>query len=174
MITPRQRKRCTALVGLLALVAACAAVIVTTSASSDPLAPADARFFTGQLVRADQDVRTQLVRLGPSGSLAEARVHTRDAAAVTHGLAGFVRHDGGADAARLRVATGAELRFLDAVGSVLVNPRSPLLGRLGALDVAARDALAALDGPPGRRKGGVAALRRLRHSAGPAGREILD
>jgi hypothetical protein len=143
------------------------AAILMAGPHTEPLPQADVTFITTRLVDLDQSVRTQLVRLGPEGSLAAARRRTREVVAQINALTRAVQDASGTTARRLRVAIAGELRFLDAVGSVLLNPRSPRLADLPALDLAARRALAALDGPPGRRKGGVSALQRLRGKAAP-------
>lgn len=128
-----------------------------------PLAQDDARYFHARLVDFDQVVRTRLVRIRPDATgLVVARHRTRDALAAINALARGVDRASGAEAGLLRAAMANEARFLDAVGSVLVNRRSPRLAELPALDVAARTSIAAIDGPRARRKGGVTALQRLR------------
>jgi hypothetical protein len=162
--------RLTAAAALLLLFLATAAIVVAGSHKRS-LPHEDVRFITTRLVGFDQSVRTQLVRLGPAGSVTRARRRTREAVAQINALARAMGDAGGTSAARLAVAIRDELRFLDAVGSVLLHPGSPLLGQLDARDAAARRALAELDGPRASRKGGAGALRRLwgsRRAAGAA------
>lgn len=157
-----------AVAGSLVLFFAAVAGIVVAGSSRHPLAPADVRFIHARLVDIDQAVRTQLVRIGAGGGLTQAQRETRAAIEGTNALQRAVRGAGGPSARLLQVAIGNELRFLDATGSVLFNPRSPLLADLPKLDVAARRSIAAIDGPRARRKGGVAALQRLRRDSAPA------
>jgi hypothetical protein len=159
--------RVTVVAALLLLFGAAAAMVVAAASRNHPLAAADARFIHARLVDDDQGVRAQLVRIRPAASLMPARRHTRAAIARIDALGRAVRGSGGTTALRLRVAIDSELRFLDAVGSVLTNPRSARLAELAALDLAARQAIAALDGPRARRKGGVRALQRLRGGGVP-------
>jgi hypothetical protein len=147
-----------------------AAAIVVAGAGERPLARHDSQFVAQRLVQADQTVRTRLVRLDAPGGVALARRHTRESVAQLRSLGPTLQTADGAAAARLRRAIAAELRFLDAVGSVLFNPRSPLMAQLERLDVEARRALAASGGPRARRVGGVTALKRLwrERAAAPA------
>lgn len=147
---------------LLMFFAAVAGVVVAAGPKNHALAPADARYFHARLVDFDQGLRTQLVRVRPHGGVARAQNQTRDAVAGVTALSRAVRTAGGSSGELLRLAIGDELRFLDATGSVLMNPRSSMLADLPALDVAARRAIAAIDGPRARRTGGVKALQRLR------------
>jgi hypothetical protein len=88
-----------------------------------------------------------LARLGPAATMLVARA---------------VRSAGGTAAVRPRDAIDHRLRFLEAVGSVLLlNPGSPLPARLERLGATARRALVALGAPPERRSGAVNALQRL-------------
>jgi len=131
--------------GALALFFVTVTVIVATATRGDPRA--DIQAYEQRLAGYDQDVRSQLARLGPPGSVARARLRTRGALAATEALARQLRELRGTDAARLRAATTAQRRYLDAVGSTLTNPRSPLRGQLPARAVAAKKALAGLDPP---------------------------
>jgi len=131
--------------GALALFFVTVTVIVATATRGDPRA--DIQAYEQRLAGYDQDVRSQLARLGPPGSVARARLRTRGALAATEALARQLRDLRGTDVARLRAATKAQRRYLDAVGSTLTNPRSPLRGQLPARAVAAKKALAGLDPP---------------------------
>ena len=84
-------------------------------------------------------------------------VGTRNAVLTTRSLAIEMRSHRGAEADRLQNAIAVEGEWLDAVGSTLLNPRSPLRGQLLARDAAARRALAAL--PAGRAPGADGARR---------------
>ncbi len=151
-------------IGALALLFLAVTSIVMAGKTKLPLTATDAHYIDARVVDIDQGVRTRLVRLEGSGGVALARARTREAIAELNALARPVY--GAAGGERLQRAIQAELRFLDAVGSVLLNPRSPLRGELASLDAAARGAIAALDGPVARRKGGVRALRRLTSGRG--------
>jgi hypothetical protein len=147
----------------IALFFAAAATMVLAGPVRQPLAPADARYFHARLVDFDQGVRTRLVRIRPDATgVVSAQNRTRDALLAVNALARGVDRTSGADAVLLRAAMSDEVRFLDAVGSVLVNPHSSRLAELPALDLAARRSIAAVDGPRARRTGGVRALQRLR------------
>ncbi|MEA2148776.1 MAG: hypothetical protein QOD69_606 [Solirubrobacteraceae bacterium] len=156
--------RVTVASGLLAFFAAVAGIVVAGPARH-PLAAEDVRFIHARLVDFDQGVRTQLVRIRPHDGVTRAQRETRRAIDGVNALHRAVRGAGGSSATLLRVAIADELRFLDAAGSVLFNPHSPLLSDLPVLDAAARRSLAAMDGPRARRTGGVSALQRLRRGA---------
>jgi hypothetical protein len=136
--------------GALALFFVTVAAVALTGTHHRPLPPADLHSFELRLTGYDHDVRAQLARLGPAGSVARARLRTREALAATALLADQIRGFSGPAAERLQAATKAQLRYLDAVGSTLTNPRSPLRAQLPARATAARTALAALDGPAPR------------------------
>ena len=131
--------------GGLALFLLTIIAFVVTGTRGQPLPRADMLSFEQRLTGYDHDVRAQLSRLGPPGSVARARLRTREALAATEVLADQLRDYRGAAATRLRAAAAAQLRYLDAVGSTLVNPRSPLRAQLSARASVARTALAALD-----------------------------
>jgi hypothetical protein len=147
------------LVALLAL-ALLPLAIVALATSRRPavaMSRADARFLSAELVRADQRVRAQLVRLR-AGAPSPALGHTREAVLTMRSLGVEMRSFRGAEAARLRRALRLEGRWLDAVGSTLYNPRSPLRAQLAARDAAARRALAALPGARPSVRSGTAQL----------------
>lgn len=147
-VAPGVRLARLAVGGALALLLVMVTAIVATATRGG--AKADIQAYEQRLAGYDNDVRSQLARLGPPGSVARARLRTRGALAATQALARQLRDLGGADAARLRAATRAQLGYLDAVGSALTNPRSPLRAQLPARAVAAKQALAALDPPAPR------------------------
>jgi hypothetical protein len=153
------------LTGVLALVLLFGSVVAMVLAGpvKHPLAKKDASFVHARLLSYDQDVRAQLVRVrAPSTGIVRAQRVTRDAVTEIAALGRVVNDVDGTTAQSLRLAIAQELRFLDAVGSVLLNRHSPLVTDLSALDTAARRAIAAVDGPRQRRSGGVKALLRLR------------
>ena len=152
----RHRGRLVVFAAILSLVIAVAA-LTTVRRPVSQLARADASYMSVQLIRADQRVRTQLARLKDSGTN-RALSRTREAIATTRSLALEVRDSGGGHAERLRRALALEGRWLDAVGSTLANPRSPLRASLRARDGAVRPALAALPSRAGRRTGGARQL----------------
>ncbi len=142
---------------VVGLVAAATMALVIGREPVTPLSPADASFMIAQLVRADQRVRAQLELLaqrGPSLSIDRAR----DAMATTRSLMIETRGSSGAQADALRRALTLEAAWLDAVGSTLANPRSPLLTELVPRDASARSALGALRGRALNHNGGVQAL----------------
>jgi hypothetical protein len=142
---------------VVGLVAAAATALVMAREPITPLSQADAGFMSAQLVRADQRVRAQLALLGERGTVT-ALDRTRDAIATTRSLTIETRGSEGRQAEGLRRALTLEAAWLDAVGSALANPQSPLISELGARDVALRPALAALPTRPGTRSGGAQAL----------------
>jgi hypothetical protein len=149
------------LVALIAIVMVPGAVyaLVVTDGPARALPQADAAYLSQQLITADQRVRRQLVRLRPLHTSA-AIARTRESQLTARSIALEIGDHGGAVADRLQRAAKLEARWLDAVGSVLSNPRSPLRDELVARDAALRPALAALPSTDGlRRKGGAARLR---------------
>ena len=153
---PRAIARLAVLV-VVGLVAAAATALVMAREPITRLSSADAGFMSAQLVRADQRVRAQLALLSERGP-AIALDRTRDALATTRSLTIETRGSDGRDAGALRRALTLEAAWLDAVGSVLSNPNSPLIGELGTRDEALRPALARLPTRPGSRTGGTQAL----------------
>jgi hypothetical protein len=161
-------RRLFALLALLMLPASILA-IVATNGPVTPMSRADASFISMQLVLADQRVRAQLSRLGADGT-AGALARTRDASLTVRSLAIEVRTYAGAEVGRLRRALRLEGAWLDAAGSTLVNPRSPLRAELVARDAAARAALTTLPARHGRRQGGAHGLVAYARSRERAGR----
>jgi hypothetical protein len=163
-------RRLFALLALLALPASILA-LVATNGPVTAMSRADASFISTQLVLADQRVRAQLSRLGADGT-AGAVYRTRDASLTVRALAIEVRTYAGSEVGRLQRALRLEGAWLDAAGSTLVNPRSPLRGELVARDAAARAALATLPARHGRRRDGahgLVAYARSRELGGRAG-----
>ena len=156
--TAKVARRLFALVAV-AMIPTSAYALVVTDGPSTSLSQADASYMSAQLMTADQRVRRQLVRLKPQQTSA-AVARTRDGALTARSLTIELSNVGGADAAVLRRALTLESAWLDAVGSVLSNPRSPLRDELVARDALLRPALDALPVPEGRRKGGAVHLVR--------------
>jgi hypothetical protein len=128
-------------------------VLVARGGPVAQLSQADATYIAAELVQADRRVRKELARLRPRRTAA-ARARTRQAIATTRSLTLEIRHEGGAEAERLRRALRLEADWLDAVGSTLANPRSGLRDALVARDAELRVALDALPGPlPVHRQG---------------------
>lgn len=150
---PRRRggllRRAVAIAALLLLPAAGLTSVVRRAASAPALSRADGRFLSTQVVVADRRVRAQLARL-PGRAAAPALALTRESIATTRSLAREIGHAQGARAERLRRALRLEGAWLDAVGSTLSNPRSPLRAQLAVRDRALRPALAALEPTLGR------------------------
>ncbi|MEA2154209.1 MAG: hypothetical protein QOE11_349 [Solirubrobacteraceae bacterium] len=159
---PRTIVRLTVALAIVLLFGSAAAIVVAGPMRHHRLAPQDVHYIHARLVDFDQGVRTQLVRITPARGLSRAQLQTRDALAGVNALARAVDGAAGHTTGLLQVAIADELRFLDATGSVLTNPRSSRIKELPALDVAARRSLAAMPGTRPRRRGGVNALLRLR------------
>jgi len=155
-------RRVAAFVAVL-LVPASVYALAATDRPTTTLTRADATFLTSQLVTADQRVRRQLVRLRPKQTSA-AVAATREASLTARSIALELANDGGPYTSALQRAVKLEARWLEAVGSVLLNPRSPLRGELVARDAELRPALTALPGAEGRRRGGARQLVRYAQS----------
>ena len=147
------------LVALLALVLLPVTVVALANAGGPAVAmsSADAQFLSRQLVVADQRVRARLIHLRDEGT-ARSLARTRDAVLTTRSLAVEMRSQRGPAVARLQRALTHERAWLEAVGSTLANPRSPLRDELLVLDAQARRALAALPTSPAHRVGGARSL----------------
>ncbi len=151
-------RRFVALVAICLVPAAVYALVVTDGPVSD-LPAADAAYISEQLITADQRVRQRLVQLRPLRTSA-AIARTRESQLTARSLSLEVGDHGGSAARRLQRALTLEASWLDAVGSVLSNPRSALRDQLVAREAALRPALAALPNTENlRRKGGSANLR---------------
>ena len=151
-------RRLAALIALAMIPAAVYALVVVDRPGSS-LSRVDASYMSAQLKTADQRVRARLVRLRP-GQTSAALARTREAMLTTRSLTLELANAGGQDADRLRRALTLDSAWLDAVGSVLSNPRSPLRDELVARDAELRPALSALPVRAGRRRGGSRQLLR--------------
>ena len=153
-------RRFVALVAILMLPAAVYA-LVTTEGPVTALPQEDAVYLSEQLITADQRVRRQLARLRPLHT-SPAIARTRESQLTARSIALELGDHGGSAVDRLQRAVKLEALWLDAVGSVLANPRSPLRDQLVARDAALRPALAALPSTEGlRREGGAEHLRKF-------------
>ncbi|MEY2516775.1 MAG: hypothetical protein QOJ89_4133 [bacterium] len=158
------------IVALLALLLLPVTVVALAKAGGPEVAmsSADAQFLSRQLVVADQRVRARLVHVRDEGT-ARSLARTRDALLTTRSLAVEMRSRRGPAVVRLQAALAQERAWLDAVGSTLANPRSPLRDELPARDAQARRALATLPTAPAHRVGGARSLisyARSRETAG--------
>jgi hypothetical protein len=143
---------------LLALAAAAAAIYfaVTTIDSTKEITGEQAQAAMQQLAAANGTLSDRLEPLGPGDSPSTAQEATRQTADLTRRL--DASGDGEGDmAGRLHAIYRAELAYLDAVGSTLNNPRSPLRGKIGATAQALRDVLQQVPGGDHRAiRGGMA------------------
>jgi hypothetical protein len=145
-------------VGVLAACSVAAfTLVLTTSGSSASLSSADVRFLAARLVAVDREVRGELVRLGPATGTAPARSATRSAMSTVRSLETQVSGDGTLTA-RLDRALELERELLDAVGSTLANPASPLHETIAYRDRELRRAFSGLESAPLRRQAGAAEL----------------
>lgn len=138
------RVRLVALGVIVVLAGAMLSIFLSRSPAS-ALSTADARFMTVQLLAADGRVRSELATLDRR-DVQRARSRTRAAVATTRSLAVEIRAKNGDAAGRVHRALRRERDWLDAVGSTLVNPRSPLRDEILDRDRRLIAALAALPG----------------------------
>jgi len=138
------RVRLVALGVIVVLAGAMLSIFLSRSPAS-ALSTADARFMTAQLLAADGRVRSELATLDRR-DVQRARSRTRAAVATARSLAVEIRAKNGDAAGRLRRALQRERDWLDAVGSTLANPRSPLRDEILDRDRRLIAALAALPG----------------------------
>src|SRR4051794_7440735 len=128
------------------------------SVKSEPeVSAADARDAMAQISDANGDLsaRLEALRIHHSPQLAQESVRT--AAALARKLDDDLGTKGSmADAAH--AAIRKELAFLDAVGSTLANPRSPLRGRVAEFAIDVRQALQHIPGSGNGQISGVARL----------------
>ena len=128
------------------------------SVKSEPdVSAADARDGAAQISDANSDLSSRLraLRAGASVSLARESVHS--AAAVARKLDKDLG-DKGDMATAIHAVINKELQFLDAVGSTLANPRSPLRGRVGEFAINVRQAYQHIPGAGSPQISGVPQL----------------
>lgn len=134
-------------IALLALAGAFVAVLVAINGvnAADEVTGDEARAAMTQLATANGALSDRLDPLREGDSPREAQEETRALVELTRRLDAEVEGEGSL-ADRLRAIYAAELAYLDAVGSTLTNPRSPLRGRIGETAQALRDALQEVPG----------------------------
>jgi hypothetical protein len=119
-----------------------------------------------QLAAANGALSDRLEPLKPGAGPKPAQDETRRVAELTRQLEGAI--DGGGDLADgLRLVYQAELAYLDAVGSTLNNPSSPLRVKIGPTAQALRDVLQQVPGGDHRAiRGGLALVQYSEARAG--------
>lgn len=134
-------------IALLALAGACAAVLVAINSVSttDEVTGDEAQAAMTQLATANGALSDKLDPLKEGDSPREAQEETRALVELTRKLDAEVAGDGSL-ADRLHAIYAAELAYLDAVGSTLTNPTSPLRERIGETAQALRDVLQEVPG----------------------------
>lgn len=146
---------------LLALVGAVAAILLafTTLDGGGEITEADAQRAMEQLTAANGALSDTLEPLGSGDSPSAAQQATRTTADLARRLDAEIEDDSDL-ANRLHDVYAAELAYLDAVGSTLNNPKSPLRGKVGVSAQALRDALQQVPGGDHRAiRGGMALVQ---------------
>lgn len=144
---------------VLALGGAVAAVLIAVNSlhSTHEVSQSEARQAMNQLTVANRNLSRTLATLQPSMSPRQAQEAGRSAAAVSRKLAEDVGKEGDlGDGVHQVIA--AELAYLDAIGSTLNNPRSPLSRKIMERGIALRTVLQNLPGGAPRAVSGGAAL----------------
>lgn len=161
MTAPGPRIWLARIAALVALAAAAVAIALAISAfdGTGEISGADAQAAMRQLSVANRALGERLEALAPGASPRDAQQTARSTAALARRLDDHV--DGEGDLAdRVHAVLRAELDYLDAVGSTLNNPRSPLRGRIGERAQALRDVLQHVPGGDHRAvRGGLALVR---------------
>ena len=120
-------------------------VAITSVDSAKEVTGDEAAAAMQQLATANGGLSDKLEPLAPGASPQAAQAETRKVAALTRKLQGEI--DGGGDLADgLHAVYAAELTYLDAVGSTLNNPGSPLRAKIGPTAQALRDVLQQVPG----------------------------
>lgn len=147
------------LAALLALLGAVAAVYAAVASveSTDELTVEEAQQAAARLNAVNGSVAGQLGTLTPGASPRAAQEAVRAAADEARSLAD-TDHGQGALVDRLDAVLRAELAYLDALGSTLNNPRSPLKGTIRERGATLREQLQSLPGGDAERVRGGAAL----------------
>lgn len=132
---------------VLALLAAAGGVLLVLSSvePTDELTVAEAQAMTTELNQANARLSGLLEALTPGASPAEAQESVRAAADLTRRLLDETPREGSLSD-RMRAALGAELDYLDALGSTLNNPRSPLRATIGPKQVVLREQIKSTPG----------------------------
>ena len=144
---------------MLALAGTAVAIVVAVSTvdSKSELTAEEAQGAMERLAAANRTVSGSLNDLAPGASPRAAQEAVRSAAALTQELGTDLDGEGGL-ANRLEDVLGAEVAYLDAVGSTLANPNSALRGRIGERGNALRDSLQKIPGGDSRAVEGGAEL----------------
>ncbi len=144
---------------VLALAGAIAATLVAVASidANHEVSQTQTRLAMGRLAVANGELSRQLEQLEPGDSPHQAREAARGAAALSRKLAADVGTAG--DLGNLvHNVLAAELGYLDAVGSTLNNPRSPLRSKIMERAIALRQVLQNVPGGMWRAVRGGAAL----------------
>jgi len=125
---------------LFALLATMVALVVVFSSveSTSEMTGDEAEGMMTQLNEANAQLSGLLEALEPGDSPVEAQGAVREAADLTRQLHADTP-DEGSLADRMRSVLGAELEYLDALGSTLNNPRSALRATIGPKQIVLRD-----------------------------------
>jgi hypothetical protein len=154
----RTRRHRARLIAVLALIGALVALVVavTTVDSTDELTGEEAQAAMVELAAANGALSDRLDALTAGDSPRDAQAATRSTTALVRRLDGEVEGDGSLPD-RVHAVYRTELAYLDAVGSTLNNPASPLRGRSGERAQALRDVLQQVPGGDHRAiRGGMA------------------
>lgn len=160
---PRRRRRWrvwfTRVFAVLALGGAIAAVLVAVNSvhTTHEVTQSEARQAMNQLTVANRNLSRTLAALRPGTHPQQAQEAGRSAAALSRKLGADVGKDGNLGDGVHQVLA-AELAYLDAIGSTLNNPRSPLSRKIMERGIALRAVLQNLPGGAPRAVSGGAAL----------------
>ena len=160
---PRRRRRwrvgAARVFAVVALGGTVAAVLVAINSvhSKHEVTQAEARQAMNQLTVANRNLSRTLALLAPGASPSQAQEADRSAAALSRKLGSDVGKDGDLGVGVHQVIT-AELSYLDAIGSSLNNPRSPLRPMIMKRGIALRTLLQNLPGGAPRAVSGGAGL----------------
>jgi len=142
---------------IVALAGAAAATIIAVASieTRHEVSQDQARRAMDQLTVANRNLARTLEGLEPGVSPQQAREADRSTAALSRTLADGVGTEGDLGVS-VHAILGAELRYLDAVGSTLNNPRSRLRQEIGQRAIALRQVLENVPGgAPGDVRGGA-------------------
>lgn len=144
---------------MLALGGAVTAVLIAVDSvhGKHEVSQSEARQAMNQLTVANRNLSRTLAALRPGEHPQQAQEASRSAAALSRKLAEDVGKQGDLGDGVHQVIT-AELAYLDAIGSTLNNPRSPLRAKIMERGIALRTVLQNLPGGAPRAVSGGAAL----------------
>ena len=130
-------------------------VAITSVKTKHEVTESQARDAMSQLGDVNRDLATKLKALRAGSSPHAAQESGRAAAALAHKLDSDVSTEGDLGIT-VHAVLKAELTYLDAIGSTLNNPRSPLRSRINEFAIALRQALQNVPGgEPGLIAGGA-------------------